>query len=83
MRLPELVANSRAEYEAIALRLARDRDANAATRAKVMRNRRTTPLFDTERFTRGLEAAYQIMWQRWCQGLPPADIDVAAEARVA
>jgi hypothetical protein len=48
-----------------------------------MRNRLTTPLFDTERFTRGLEAAYQIMWQRWCQGLPPADIDVTAEARVA
>jgi predicted O-linked N-acetylglucosamine transferase (SPINDLY family) len=83
MRLPELVALSRAEYEAIALRLARDRNAHAATRTKVMRNRLTTPLFDTERFTRGVEAAYEIMWRRWCQGLPPADIDVAADASVA
>jgi protein O-GlcNAc transferase len=83
MRLPELVANSRAEYEAIALRLARDRDAHAALRAKVIGNRLTTPLFDTEHFTRGVEAAYETMWRRWCQGLPPADIDVAAEARVA
>jgi protein O-GlcNAc transferase len=83
MRLPELVAASRAEYEAIAVKLARDRDAHAAIRAKVMRNRLTTPLFDTERFTRGVEAAYEIMWRRWCQGLPPADIDVAAEMRIA
>ncbi len=83
MHLPELVAPSRAEYEAIALRLARDPNAHAATRAKVMRNRLTTPLFDTERFTRGVEAAYEIMWRRWCQGLPPADIDVAADASVA
>jgi len=76
--LPELIASSLADYEAIALRMARDRDAHAAWRARLVANRQTTPLFDTERFTRDLEAAYEIMWQRWCEGMPPAAIEIPA-----
>lgn len=76
--LPEMITSSLADYEALALRLAHDRDAHAAVRAKLIANRLTTPLFDTERFTRGLEAAYETMWQRWCQGLPPEAIDIPA-----
>jgi protein O-GlcNAc transferase len=77
--LPELIASSLADYETIALRLAHDRDAHAALRAKLVANRPTTPLFDTEQFTRGLEAAYEVMWRRWCGGLPPAAIDISAD----
>ena len=77
--LPELIASSLADYEAIALRLAHDRDAHAALRAKLIANRLTTPLFDTGQFTRGLEAAYEVMWRRWCEGLPPAAIDIPAD----
>ena len=77
--LPELIAATLADYEAIALKLAHDRDFRAAIRAKLGGNRLTTPLFDTERFTRGLEAAYEAMWQRWCQGLPPEAIDIPAD----
>ena len=77
--LPELIAESLADYEAMALRLATDREAYAAVRAKVKANRLTTPLFDTARFTRGLETAYEIMWQRWCQGLRPERIEVSAQ----
>ncbi|HEU4380408.1 MAG TPA: hypothetical protein VFR73_17680, partial [Hyphomicrobiaceae bacterium] len=76
--LPELIASSLADYEAIALRMARDRDAHAALRARLVANRQTTPLFDTERFTRDLEAAYEIMWRRWCEGMPPAAIEIPA-----
>jgi predicted O-linked N-acetylglucosamine transferase (SPINDLY family) len=80
--LPEMIAASLPDYEAIALRLAHDRDAHAAIRAKLIANRLTTPLFDTEQFTRGLEAAYESMWRRWCQGLPPEAIDIPAATPV-
>jgi hypothetical protein len=34
------------------------------------------PLFDTGRFTRNLETAYEMMWERQQANLPPANLDV-------
>jgi predicted O-linked N-acetylglucosamine transferase (SPINDLY family) len=76
--LPELVTHSLAEYEALALKLAREPTALAAIRTKLARNRETYPLFDTARFTRHLEAAYVTMWERWQRGLSPAYFAVDA-----
>ncbi|NTW63108.1 MAG: UDP-N-acetylglucosamine-peptide N-acetylglucosaminyltransferase, partial [Chlorobiaceae bacterium] len=42
-----------------------------ATREKLERNRLTTRLFDTGRFTRNIEAAYRAMYERYQEGLPP------------
>jgi protein O-GlcNAc transferase len=69
--LPELIAHSPADYEAIALRLAQDAGALAAVREKLAQQRSTAPLFDTTRFTRHLEAAFQRMWARNEAGLLP------------
>lgn len=74
--LPELAAGSVAEYEAIAIELARDPRRLARVKAKLMHNRNTAPLFDTARFTRELEAAYIAMWARVRDGLPPASFAV-------
>lgn len=68
--LPELVTSSLVEYEALALTLARDPARLAAIRDKLQCNRTTEPLFDTQRLTRHLEAAYTKMWQRREAGLP-------------
>jgi predicted O-linked N-acetylglucosamine transferase (SPINDLY family) len=38
----------------------------------------TCALFDTEKFCRGLEAAYLTMWERQTRGDPPASFDVGA-----
>ena len=62
--LPELVTASLADYEALALRLAREPELLAAAKGKLATNRGSFPLFDTARFTRHLEAAYTVMWQR-------------------
>lgn len=43
---------------------------------KLAKNRLTTPLFDTERLTRHLEAAYQTMYERAQRGEPPASFTV-------
>jgi predicted O-linked N-acetylglucosamine transferase (SPINDLY family) len=76
--LPELVTGSLEEYEALALRLARDGDLLAALRTRLAGSKWTHPLFDTERFARNIEAAYRQMWETWRAGRPPAAFTVSA-----
>jgi protein O-GlcNAc transferase len=66
--LPELVTHTLADYEALALKLARDREYLADVRARLAKNRKTFPLFDTKRFRRHIEAAYVTMYRRWQRG---------------
>jgi predicted O-linked N-acetylglucosamine transferase (SPINDLY family) len=65
--LPDLVTSSLTEYEALALGLARDREALTALRKRVAASR-GSPLFDTARITRDLEAIYEEMWQEFLTG---------------
>jgi predicted O-linked N-acetylglucosamine transferase (SPINDLY family) len=76
--LSELIATSLEDYEALALKLAREPHVLAAFRAKLERNRGTCALFDTPRYTRALEAAYMQMWQRQRSGEAPAHLAVGA-----
>jgi predicted O-linked N-acetylglucosamine transferase (SPINDLY family) len=76
--LPELVASSLAEYEAAALALARDPEAVARVRTKLMSKRSTQPLFDTAQITRNLETAYTTMWERTRRGEPPESFALAS-----
>jgi predicted O-linked N-acetylglucosamine transferase (SPINDLY family) len=74
--LPELVTQSTEEYEALALALAADPARLQAIRQQLAATRDSCALFDTPRFTRGLEAAYDAMWDRHTRGLPPAHITI-------
>jgi protein O-GlcNAc transferase len=60
----------------LAIRLAIDREELARLRARLAANRLATPLFDSARFVRHLEAGYEAIWQRCVAGLPPDHIDV-------
>jgi len=57
--MPELIASSLEEYEAMALALAADPARLDDLRQKLAANRETAPLFDTVRFTRNLEESYR------------------------
>jgi predicted O-linked N-acetylglucosamine transferase (SPINDLY family) len=59
--LPELVTTRLGDYEALALELATNPALLKATRDKLWRNRLTTPLYDSERFRKNIEAAYATM----------------------
>ncbi|MFW8635033.1 hypothetical protein [Cribrihabitans pelagius] len=74
--LPELVAGSEAEYESIAAALAQDPKACAALRTKLQENRLSAPLFDTVRFARTLECAFDMAHDRHMQGLLPNHLSV-------
>jgi predicted O-linked N-acetylglucosamine transferase (SPINDLY family) len=75
--LPELITTSLSDYESLALRLAAEPALLAAWRARLAANRRSTPLFDTARFTAHLEAAYLEMWRRHERGEAPSTFAVS------
>ena len=75
--LPELIATTLDDYEALAIRLATRPNELAAIRAKLEANRLTTPLFDTQRFTQNIEAAYTAMVARHQAGLAPDHITIS------
>ena len=75
--LPELIAESLADYEALALKLATTPAVLAEAKQKLARNLPTAPLFDTDRFRRHIESAYATMVDRHRAGLSPASFDVA------
>jgi predicted O-linked N-acetylglucosamine transferase (SPINDLY family) len=77
--LGELVTTSLEEYEALAMRLARDRELLTGLRERLAQHRRTYPLFDTKRYARNLEAAYCRMWEGWRAGRPPTAFSVPRE----
>jgi predicted O-linked N-acetylglucosamine transferase (SPINDLY family) len=56
--MPELVAHSLAQYEDLALTLARSPARLASLKDQLLRNKTRTTLFDTQRFCRNLEAAF-------------------------
>ncbi len=79
--LPQLVTHSIADYESRALHLATTPEALVHVRERLRQNRATSPLFDTARFTRHMEAAYWMMWERAEAGMPPAAFDVRPLSR--
>jgi predicted O-linked N-acetylglucosamine transferase (SPINDLY family) len=77
--LPEMITRDAAAYEALAIALGRDPARAAALKAKLAAAIPTAPLFNTPRFTRHLEGAYRVMWQRHAAGLAPEGFAVPAE----
>jgi predicted O-linked N-acetylglucosamine transferase (SPINDLY family) len=75
--LPELVTRTREEYENLAIELAGQPDRLASIKEKLAGNRLTTPLFDTQLFTRHIESAYKAMYERYQACLPPDHLRVS------
>jgi protein O-GlcNAc transferase len=76
--LPELVTRSLDDYEALALKLATDPMLIASIRQKLDANRKTSPLFDTDRLRRHIEHAYLTMCDIAQRGEPPRSFAVDA-----
>ncbi len=82
IQLPELITETQADYETLAVGLAMNPQRLAEIRAKLARNRLTTPLFDSALFAQHIEAAYTQIYERHLAGLPPAHIRVADQAQL-
>jgi predicted O-linked N-acetylglucosamine transferase (SPINDLY family) len=75
--LPEMITHSREEYESRAIELVLNRDKLNAIKAKLMGNRTAKPMFDLALYTKHLEAAYEAMYRRCKEGLPPDHIEIS------
>ncbi len=69
--LPELVTTTLADYQALALQLARNAGLLAQLRARLEANRKGSPLFDGGQFARNLEKAYSTMREIHASGEKP------------
>jgi predicted O-linked N-acetylglucosamine transferase (SPINDLY family) len=74
--LPELITTSLQDYADTALRLARDPSLLGDLRAALAESRKTSRLFDGDRFARSLEQAFVKMWETYAAGEPPRALAV-------
>ena len=74
MGIPELVAADLQDYANLATTLARRPDWMAELRARLKRNRQTSPLFDEKRFAKNLERAFLTMFEVFRAGAEPRAI---------
>lgn len=73
--LPELITNTLDNYIQCARELARDPARIQAYKDRLVTQRASLALFDTERYTRALERRYQQIWTNTCAGHHTALID--------
>jgi protein O-GlcNAc transferase len=74
--LPELVTSNLEDYEALAFKLATDPELLQSIRRKLADNRSTCRMFDSDRFRRHIEAAYETMWDIHRRGERPKSFRV-------
>jgi protein O-GlcNAc transferase len=75
--LREGIALDLTDYENKAFEWATNRDRLNALKVKLRENRNATPLFDTARQVRHLEAAYEVMLETYLSGKQPTSFKVA------
>ena len=77
IEMPELITKTEQEYEALLLDLATNPQRLSAIKEKLVANRLSTPLFNSELFTKHLENGYHQAYQRYFDGKDPEAISVS------
>lgn len=75
--LPELIVPDRQAYVEMAINIARSPSMLSAIKRKMKKLLPNSPLLKPKMFVRTLEKAYLTAWQRYCDGLPPAALDIS------
>jgi predicted O-linked N-acetylglucosamine transferase (SPINDLY family) len=76
--LPELVTETSSDYESLAVTLAKDATLLNSFRNRLALNRNTAPLFDTVRFARHLEMAFETMFEVNQRGEKPKVLEIGS-----
>ena len=74
--LPELITHTKKEYEDKAIELANNKSLLNEIRNKLNKNRLTKPLFNTKLFTKNLEKAYLMIYEKYINGKKPKNIEI-------
>jgi predicted O-linked N-acetylglucosamine transferase (SPINDLY family) len=76
VNLPEMITTTQEEYERLAIELATNPEKIKTIKKKLANNLPTAPLYDTPLFTKNLEAAYQVMYEKYQNDLNFDDIEI-------
>lgn len=81
--MPELVVENWDQYRDRVLELVSDLNSLATIRSHLRRVLLDSPVCDSKRFARNLANALRAIWQRYCEGKPPAalTLDQAGQAQ--
>jgi predicted O-linked N-acetylglucosamine transferase (SPINDLY family) len=71
LKCTELAAKTPEEFVRIAVNLAKDLPRLTDLRATLRQRILESPLCDTKKFARSIEAAYRLMWREWCAQARP------------
>ena len=72
--MQELITDTPEEYVNLAVKIAKDKKYLSELKKKIIKNKRTFPLFNTEQFARDIEHLYQEMWKKYLKGEMPRTI---------
>jgi protein O-GlcNAc transferase len=76
MGLPDLITNTQEEYEFKAIEFGNDADKLWEIRERLSKNKLTSPVYDVKKMTKSVEAAYEAMYDRYCNDLLPDNIEI-------
>ena len=79
VNMPELIASSIAEYESLAVMLAKNPNKLKSLKDKLRHNLSKTSLYDTNVFAKSIELAYKKMYERKQRGMEPENIFINTE----
>ena len=74
--LPELITHTKKEYEDKAIELANNKSLLNEIRNKLNKNRLIKPLFNTKLFTKNLEKAYLMIYEKYINNKKPENIEI-------
>lgn len=77
--LDDLIATNFLEYHQKALSLARNPNLFANVKQRLQTSLSQSSLFNPQHFARKLEAAFEIMWLRYCRGEAPSPIQMPTQ----
>ena len=76
MMLPELITTTYEEYEKVANKIANDKNYLNNLKNKILENKIKSSLYDVKLFTKNLEKAYSLMFEKYIKGEKKNNIEV-------
>jgi predicted O-linked N-acetylglucosamine transferase (SPINDLY family) len=78
LKLPELIAHSVEEYEAMAVKLATDHGYRANIAQQLQNNIKDSILFNINHFRNSIEQAYQLVYERKLNSQPIEHVEISS-----
>ena len=76
VNLKELVTKNEKEYENLILKLAKSPKKIKEIKNKLKKNRLKEPLFNSKLYTKKIESAYKVIYERYNSDLPLKNIEI-------